>query len=109
MEGQEKAKELAENLKSNIKIFAKETVYHAGNIRYLLENILHVLIRFKLKLLGLAMLGVPALYFDEGRDLVLNIVHSIADQGLIDIFVLFAAGSIIITWCTFAIYLIFFK
>ena len=94
---------------SKLKIFLKETFYHLGNISYLLQNIASVIIRLRVKILGLLMLSVPAFYFDEGKTLVLNLVHSIADKGLVDIFILFAVGSIIITWCSFAIYFIIFK
>lgn len=109
MDGQEKAKELAESLKTNFKIFAKETAYHSGNIKYFLANIFQVLFRLKIKFLGTIMLAVPVYYFDEGKELVLNLVHSISNQGFVDIFILFAVGSVIITWCSFAIYFIIFK
>ena len=106
---EEKVKALSENLKTNLKIFAKETAYHAGNIKYLFSNILQIIIRLRLKLLGAVMLGVPVLYFDEGQSLILNLVHSISNKGFVDIFILFAVGSVIITWCSFAIYFIIFK
>lgn len=109
MEIPDKTKEAAENLKANLKIFAKEVVYHSGNIKYLLSNILQVIIRLRLKILGAVMLGVPILYFDAGQVLVLNLVHSIANKGFVDVFILFAVGSIIVTWVSFAIYLIVFK
>ncbi|OGU36128.1 MAG: hypothetical protein A2068_12165 [Ignavibacteria bacterium GWB2_35_6b] len=109
METREKAKEAAENLKENLRILAKETVYHSGNIKYLISNILQVLIRLRLKILGAVMLGVPILYFDAGQVLILNLVHSIANKGFVDVFILFAVGSIIVTWVSFAIYLMVFK
>ncbi|KAB2847225.1 MAG: hypothetical protein F9K45_00125 [Melioribacteraceae bacterium] len=109
MEIPDKTKEAAENLKTNLKIFAKEVVYHSGNIKYLLSNILQVIVRLRLKILGTVMLGVPVLYFDAGQTLILNLVHSIANKGFVDIFILFAVGSIIITWVSFAVYLIIFK
>lgn len=101
--------EVFELANSKLKIFLKETLYHLGNIGYFLQNVAHVVLRLKIKILGLLMLGVPALYFDEGKALVLNLVHSITNQGFIDIFILFAVGSVIITWCSFAIYFIIFK
>ena len=101
--------EVLESANSKFKVFLKETFYHFGNIGYLLQNISNVIIRLRVKILGLLMLGVPIFYFDAGKSLVLNLVHSIAYKGLADIFILFAVGSIIITWCSFAIYFIFFK
>ena len=98
-----------ESANSKLKVFLKETFYHLGNVGYFLRNIANIIIRVRVKILGLLMLGVPALYFDEGKALVLNLVHSIADKGFVDIFVLFAVGSIIIAWCSFAIYFIIFK
>ena len=109
MEEQEKLKTAAENVKTNLKIFAKETAYHAGNIKYFLSNIFEIIIRLRVKILGALMLGVPILYFDEGKALVMNLVHSISNQGFVDIFILFAVGSVIITWCSFAVYFIIFK
>lgn len=101
--------EVLESANSKLKVFLKETFYHLGNVGYFLQNIANVIIRLKVKILGLIMLGVPALYFDEGKALILNLVHSVANKGFVDIFILFAVGSIIITWCSFAIYFIIFK
>lgn len=109
MDVREKSKEAAENLKTNLKTFTKEVVYHSGNIKYLFSNILQVIIRLRLKILGAVMLGVPILYFNAGQVLILNLVHSIANKGFVDVFILFAVGSIIVTWVSFAIYLIVFK
>ena len=102
-------KETLELVNSKLRIFLKETFYHMGNVGYFLQNIAQVFIRLKMKILGLLMLGVPALYFDEGKELILNLVHSITNQGFVDIFILFAVGSVIITWTSFAIYFIIFK
>lgn len=109
MSENQKSKEFSDNVKDSLKIFAKETAYHAGNVKYLFSNIFHVVVNLRIKILGLLMLGVPILYFDEGQTIVLNIVDSIANKGLVDIFILFAVGSVIITWCSFALYFIIFK
>lgn len=101
--------EVLEQMNSKLKVFLKETTYHLGNVGYLLQNIANVIIRLRMKILGLIMLGGPALYFDEGQSLMLNLVSSIANKGFVDIFILFAVGSVIITWCSFAVYFIVFK
>ena len=109
MEPFQKKNDIPTSLKDNLKIFLKETTYHAGNIKYLLSNIAQFIFRLRLKIVGIIMLGVPVLYFNEGQSIVLNLVSSITNKGFVDIFILFAVGSVIITWCSFALYFIIFK
>ena len=103
------AQEFADKLNVWFKKFLKESAYHSGNVFQFLKNVSEVIYRIKMKIFGLLMLGVPGLYFDEGKEIMMNLVNSISSEGFYDIFILFAFGSVIVTWVSFAIYFIFFK